>query len=178
MWASYLFGKPLPQAITGSDLLPAICKYGASRSLTVALMGGPPGAAHAAGERLAAQYLGIKIVWTYCPPLGFETDAEQSRFIESEIARTDPDVLFVGVGAPKQENWMFTHKSRIRTGVMLGVGAAIEFTAGTLPRAPKWMRRVGLEWAFRLLHDPRRLALRYFRDLRFFVIVFRQLIRK
>lgn len=174
LWASYLLGKPIPQSVTGSDLLPALCKYGASQSLKVALIGGPPGSAAAAGKRLVDAYPGLNVVWTYCPPLGFENDSLQSDFIVSEISRTDPDLVFVGVGAPKQEKWIHAHKGRIRTGVMLGIGAAIEFTAGTLPRAPKWMRRVGLEWAFRLLSDPKRLAIRYFRDLRFFSIIMHQ----
>lgn len=105
LWASHLLGKPLPQSVTGSDLLPALCKYGASQSIKVALIGGPPGTAAAAGRRLVETYPGVNVVWTYCPPLGFEHDARQSDFIVGEISRTDPDLVFVGVGAPKQEKW-------------------------------------------------------------------------
>jgi N-acetylglucosaminyldiphosphoundecaprenol N-acetyl-beta-D-mannosaminyltransferase len=176
LWASHLLGTPLPQAVTGADLLPGLCKYGASSGLRVALLGGPPGTAETAGQRLEAAYPGLQVVWTYCPPLGFDSDAKESALIVKQVHDANVDILFVGVGAPKQEKWMFAHKAMIKTGVMLGIGAAIEFTAGSLPRAPKWMRTLGLEWAFRLAHDPRRLAVRYARDLKFFGIVGRQFV--
>lgn len=178
LWASHLLGTPLPQTVTGSDLLPGLCKYGAPTRLRVALLGGPPGTAATAGQRLEAAYPGLQVVWTYCPPMGFDVDPSESALILRQVNEANVDILFVGVGAPKQEKWIFAHKAAIKAGVILGIGAAIEFTAGTLPRAPKWLRAFGLEWAYRLAHDPRRLALRYLRDLRFFVIVGRQLVAK
>ena len=174
LWASRWLGSALPQTVTGADLLPALCKYGAAAGLRIALIGGPPNAAELAGRNLEVRYPGLQVVWTNCPPLGFERSKDESEKIVDELNHRNVDIVFVGVGAPKQEKWMFQHRKALRVGVMLGIGAAIEFAAGTLPRAPKLFRYLGLEWAFRLVHDPRRLAVRYLRNLRFFFIIYRQ----
>ncbi len=178
LWASYLLGTPLPEVVTGADLMPALCQAGAGLGLKIAIIGGPPGSAELAGKNLVARYPGIRVEWTYCPPMGFEKDPHQSDFIVSSLNERDVDLVFVGVGAPKQEKWIHLHQSRLRVGVLLGIGAAIEFVAGTLPRAPKFMRRLGLEWLFRLWQQPRRLFIRYFKDTFFAVIVLRQLLKK
>jgi N-acetylglucosaminyldiphosphoundecaprenol N-acetyl-beta-D-mannosaminyltransferase len=161
-WASHILGTPLPEVITGADMMPALCRLGAARGLRVALVGGPPGSAE------------LQIVWAYCPPIGFDRDRAASKLIVDELNSLDCDLVFLGVGAPKQEKWILNHSRELRVGVLLGIGAAIEFVAGTLPRAPRILRRIGLEWAFRLWHVPRRLAKRYLKDLFFVVIVGRQ----
>lgn len=178
LWASKLLGTPLPEVVTGADLLPALCKFGANAGCRVALVGGPPGSAELARENILQAYPGIQVVWAYCPPLGFERNAEVNRKIIQTLNNLDCDLVFIGVGAPKQEKWIFANYSQLRVGVLLGVGAAIEFVAGTVPRAPKIFRRFGLEWSFRLFHDPKRLGKRYFKDLYFFVIVFRQWVQR
>jgi N-acetylglucosaminyldiphosphoundecaprenol N-acetyl-beta-D-mannosaminyltransferase len=96
--------------------------------------------------------------------LGFETDQEESRRILSRIAAVSPDLLIVGLGAPKQEIWTHRHCHEIRAKVAICAGATIDFLAGKKRRSPRWMRRLGLEWFYRVLTEPRRLAGRYARD--------------
>ena len=178
LWASYLLRNPLPDVITGADLMPALCKEAASMDLRIALVGGPPGTAEKAGENLKRKYPGLTLAWTHCPPFGFEKSPTETDQIIRRLNELDVDLVFLGVGAPKQEIWIHQNRGRLKVGVLLGIGAAIEFMAETLPRAPKLMRRLGLEWVFRLYHDPKRLALRYLKDLYFVVIVARQILKK
>lgn len=178
LWASYILGTPLPAIITGADLMPALCKAGCADNLRIALVGGPENTAKKAGENLMAKYPGLDVVWTHCPNLGFEKDPIQTMEIVNRLNELSPDLVFLGVGAPKQEIWMHQNQHLLKVGVLLGIGAGIEFIAGSLPRAPKIMRRLGLEWLFRLYHDPKRLSVRYFRDLYFLVIILKQFITK
>ena len=158
--------------------MPALCKAGAKSGIRIAIVGGPPGVAELAGSIIQNRYPGAKVVWTYCPPLGFEkSEAESTRICEA-LNQADVDFVFLGVGAPKQEKWMAAHQARLNVGVILGIGAAIEFVAGTAPRAPKLWRTLGIEWAYRLVNDPKRLSKRYLKDLYFAVIVLRQLFSK
>lgn len=177
LWASRFLGDSLPEVITGADLLPALCKEAALRRLRIALIGGPPGTAQQAAQNLMRQYPDLEVGFVHCPPLGFENNDIQTTEIIERLNQSEIDLVFLGVGAPKQEIWIFRNRSRIKVGALLGVGAAIEFQAGSLPRAPKIFRRLGLEWLFRLYHDPKRLGVRYFRDLYFFVIVLKQFLK-
>ena len=106
----------------------------------------------------------MRVVGTYSPPLGFEADPVQNARILELIAAARPQVLIVGLGAPKQELWVHRHRTQLAARVALCLGATIDFLAGETPRAPKWMRGAGLEWTFRVASEPRRLAWRYFRD--------------
>ena len=106
----------------------------------------------------------MQVVGTYSPPLGFEKDPKQNQSILQMVATAKPDVLIVGLGAPKQELWVHAHRDQITAPVALCVGAAIDFLAGEKPRAPRWVRRLGFEWLHRLASEPRRLAFRYLRD--------------
>jgi N-acetylglucosaminyldiphosphoundecaprenol N-acetyl-beta-D-mannosaminyltransferase len=144
----------------------------------VFLLGGMPGVAQRAAANLIGTYPGLRIVGTLCPPLGFEHDAAQNDDIVQAIRASDADLIFVCLGSPKQEVWIDKHLARFDKGVFLGVGAAIDFCAGTVQRAPQWMRRSGLEWAYRLSQEPRRLIGRYTKDLYFFVLVARELARR
>lgn len=177
-WASHVLGTPIPEVVTGADLLPELCKHGAQLNLKVAIIGGPPGSADLAGRNLRELYPGIQILWTYCPPMGFEKSIQESQTITAQLNALDLDLVFIGVGAPKQEKWIYNHRSQLRVGALLGIGAAIEFTAGTLNRAPKLMRKMGLEWLFRLTQDPKRLFWRYLRDVSFLKIVISQMLRR
>ncbi len=178
LWASQVLGTPLPTVVTGADLMPALCKKGSSQKIRIALVGGPPHTAHTAGENLTRSYPGLEVVWTHCPPLGFEKNPSQTMEIVNHLNQLSPDLVFLGVGAPKQEIWIHRNQHLLKVGVLLGIGAGIEFVAGTLPRAPRIMRRLGIEWLFRLYHDPKRLSVRYFKDLYFFVIILKQYFRK
>jgi N-acetylglucosaminyldiphosphoundecaprenol N-acetyl-beta-D-mannosaminyltransferase len=120
--------------------------------------------AERAARRIAAKWPGVSVVGTYSPPLGFENDTAEKERILQRIAGAAPDVVLVGLGAPKQELWTHKHHSRIAAKVVLCVGATIDFLAGEKRRSPRWMRRVGLEWLHRACSEPRRLARRYAKD--------------
>lgn len=178
VWASRLLGTPLKERVTGSDLMPRLCGIAAQRRLKVFLLGGMPGVADRAAANLIKAFPGLRVTGTLCPPLGFEHDPDQNTEIVHAIRQSDADLVFVCLGSPKQEVWIDKHLSRFDKGVFLGVGAAIDFCAGTVQRAPQWMRRTGLEWLYRLSQEPRRLIGRYTKDLYFFVLVARELARR
>ncbi|MEZ5673154.1 MAG: WecB/TagA/CpsF family glycosyltransferase [Thiotrichaceae bacterium] len=129
--------------------------------------------AQLAADKLQAQYTGLKVAGLYSPPFGFEKDAQECEKIIELINHCEPDILFVGLGSPKQERWIAQYQSRLKVGVMLGIGAAIAFAAGVEKRAPVLMQKMGLEWFHRLAHNPRRLGGRYLQDFSFFKIVYR-----
>jgi N-acetylglucosaminyldiphosphoundecaprenol N-acetyl-beta-D-mannosaminyltransferase len=169
VWASRLLRRPVPERVTGADLVPALFDAAsAARPLTAYLLGALPGVAERAASRVARQWPHVRITGTYSPPFGFERDTAESAAILDRIAAAEPDVLVVGLGAPKQECWVRAHRDRLRAGVALCVGATIDFLAGEKARAPVWMRRCGLEWFHRMLSEPRRLVRRYARDARIF----------
>ncbi|HUG92324.1 MAG TPA: WecB/TagA/CpsF family glycosyltransferase [Planctomycetaceae bacterium] len=169
VWASRLLKKPVPERVTGADLVPALFDAArADRPLTTYLLGALPGVAERAAAAVEAKWPHVRVVGTYSPPLGFERDEAENEAILGRVAAVNPDLLVVGLGAPKQECWVHAHRDRIRAGVALCVGATIDFLAGEKSRAPVWMRRSGLEWLHRVLTEPRRLARRYARDARIF----------
>ena len=175
VWLSRLQQQCLPERVTGADLLPAICERAASQGVGVFLLGGPPGVAKAAAETLKKKHVDL-IVGEYCPPFGFENDNLENQKIVNLINSRAPGVLFVGVGSPKQELWIDRFRGHLNVGICLGVGAAIEFQAGLLKRAPVWMRRSGTEWVYRMLSDPRRLVKRYASNAAFLLVVIREII--
>lgn len=164
IWASRLLGQPLKERVTGADLLPAVCGMAAASGASVYLLGGQEGVGELAAKNLSARYPGLKIAGTYSPPLGFERDPEEQRRIAARINRARPDILAVGLGAPKQELWTAAHRHHLDFGVALCIGAAADFAAGTLERAPRWMQQHGLEWLWRLAREPKRLWKRYLVD--------------
>ncbi|HEY0826413.1 MAG TPA: WecB/TagA/CpsF family glycosyltransferase, partial [Ramlibacter sp.] len=178
VWASRLLGTPVKERVTGSDLMPRLCELAAQRKLKVFLLGGAQGVAARAADNLVRANPGLVIAGTSCPPWGFERDPEQNAKVVQAVRDGGADLVFVCLGAPKQEVWIMRNLGSFDRGVFLGVGAAVDFCAGTLRRAPKWMQRAGLEWLYRLAKDPRRLAVRYARDLFFFVLVARELWRR
>lgn len=174
VWASRLLRPSLPERVAGSELMPLICAAAPARGLKIFLLGAPPGVAEEAKRRLEAQHPGIRIVGCYAPPLGFEREPAAEEAIIRLLREADADIIFVGLGAPKQELWMHRAHRRLDHGVMLGIGAAIDFCAGNVKRAPTWMQRSGLEWFYRLIQEPRRLAKRYLRDTLIVWIVLRE----
>ena len=163
VWAARLLEQPLPERVAGSDLVPRL--FAASgTSLRVFLLGAEPGVAELAASQIAHQWSGVHVVGTYSPPVGFENDAAENDRIISAINSAAPDLLIVGLGAPKQEIWVHRHHRQLRANVVICAGATIDFLAGHRRRSPVWMRRVGLEWLYRLGAEPRRLAGRYARD--------------
>jgi N-acetylglucosaminyldiphosphoundecaprenol N-acetyl-beta-D-mannosaminyltransferase len=165
--ASRLLGRPLPERVAGSDLAPAMFKHAAAQGdgvLRVFLLGAAPGVAERAAANITSRWNNIQIVGVLSPPLGFERDANENQRILTAVAATKPDLLIVGLGAPKQELWIQAHADRLQAKVALCIGATIDFLAGEKRRAPRWMRRIGLEWIHRLSSEPGRLAKRYLRD--------------
>lgn len=165
--ASRLLGRALPERVAGSDLAPRLFDHAQKRGgqpLRLFLLGAGPGVADRAAEKIATRWTNVETVGTYCPPLGFENDDAENHRILDLIAAAKPDVLLIGLGAPKQELWISRRHREIDARVALCVGATIDFLAGEKKRSPRWLQRLGLEWAHRLCSEPRRLASRYARD--------------
>jgi N-acetylglucosaminyldiphosphoundecaprenol N-acetyl-beta-D-mannosaminyltransferase len=131
--------------------------------LRVYLLGAAPGVAARAARRIHATWNSVRVVGFRSPPLGFEHCPKENAAILASIEGAEPDLLIIGLGAPKQELWVHAHRSQLRAKVAICAGATIDFLAGERHRAPVWMRRSGLEWLHRLLSEPRRLARRYAR---------------
>ena len=165
VWASRLLGRRLPARVPGSELVPALFDAAnPDQPLSVYLLGAGPGVAERAADRIHRDWPGVRVTGTYSPPFGFERDTDETNKILSQIADASPQVLVVGLGAPKQELWVHQHHKDIAAGVALCVGATIDFLAGEKARAPHWMQRSGLEWLHRMASEPKRLAGRYARD--------------
>lgn len=161
--------SPLPERVAGSDLVPALMsRWSGQRALRVFLLGAAPGVAETAAASISARYGEVNICGTYSPPLGFEqSEVENEQTIRNVNACT-PDVLVVGLGAPKQEIWLHRFACRLNTKVAIAAGGTIDFFAGVQRRAPVWMQRCGMEWFHRLIMDPRRLGKRYLRNAMLF----------
>ncbi|MCO5165843.1 MAG: WecB/TagA/CpsF family glycosyltransferase [Planctomycetes bacterium] len=175
LWASRLLGTPLREKVSGSDLFIRFAGVAARRRYRLFFLGGRLGAAERAAEVLAARHPGLLVCGVESPPLGFDRDPAANRRVLEQVRAARPDVLFVGLGAPKQEKWI--HRWRLDAGapVSIGVGVSFEFAAGMVRRAPPWMQRAGLEWAWRLLMEPTRLWRRYLvEDPRFLALFARQ----
>ncbi len=164
--AARLLRKRLPERVAGSDLVPALCEEAqkSNRPLRLFLLGAMPGVGERAKANIERRWPNVEVVGVYSPPLGFETSDAENANILRQIAGAQPDVLIVGLGAPKQELWVHRHRDAIAAPAALCVGATIDFLAGEKKRAPLWMRRLGLEWLHRAASEPRRLARRYARD--------------
>lgn len=164
MWIAEAYGTPFLQKIPGSDIMPAVCKVAAKKGLSIFLCGGEEGVADSAAANLRKRYKKIKIVGTASPDFGFENDDKKINELIKAINKANPDILVLGLGSPKQEKLIYSYRNQMKFGVALPVGAAIDFVAEEVTRAPKWMRKVGLEWFYRFLQEPGRLFRRYFID--------------
>jgi N-acetylglucosaminyldiphosphoundecaprenol N-acetyl-beta-D-mannosaminyltransferase len=178
VWASKLLREPLKERVTGADLMPRLCKAASEQGLKVFILGGKSGVPEEAARRLQAAYPGLMVAGAYSPPFGFEREPAENDAIVKMVAASDADLVFVGLGAPKQELWMHRHLSRFDKGVFLGIGAAVDFCAGQVKRAPNWMQLAGLEWMFRWSQDPSRLTKRYLRDFYVFVVLGKEIYRR
>lgn len=161
LWAARFLGTPLRGRVNGTDLFEQLCEVAAEKQLSVFLLGGRPGAAQMAAKVLTNRHPSLDIVGTYCPPYGFESDEIEVARINQMIRSAKPHLLFVGLGAPKQEYWMYEHCKEVGVPVSLGIGVSFEFVAGAVKRAPRWMQKLGLEWLFRFISEPKRLWQRY-----------------
>jgi N-acetylglucosaminyldiphosphoundecaprenol N-acetyl-beta-D-mannosaminyltransferase len=159
--ASRFLGFPLPERVTGGDLMERMCAEAAHYGFRVFFLGGLLGAAAMAAHHLCSRYPGLQICGTYCPPVGFEHDPSEMERMRRAIADATPDLICVAFGAPKQEIWMQQNREQLHVGAMMAVGAALDTQAGLRRRAPRWIQAIALEWLFRLAMEPRRLWRRY-----------------
>lgn len=159
-WAAKLSGRDIPGRIPGASLFWTLAREAALRGRSVLLVGGLPTAGELAAKNLT-DTLPDLVVGHYCPPMGFEDDPREMMALRREIRNHKPDLVYVGLGAPKQERLMSILHSEFPSTWFFGFGGAIDFAAELVPRAPEWMQREGLEWVFRLAVEPRRLARRY-----------------
>jgi N-acetylglucosaminyldiphosphoundecaprenol N-acetyl-beta-D-mannosaminyltransferase len=168
VWWSRLVGFSQARRVCGSDLLDAVCDYGLQRGYRHYFYGASPEVLELLTDRLRRRHPGLIIAGSRSPPFRSLTAVEDAEHIAA-INEARPDFVWVGLGMPKQEKWMVGHLGKINATALLGVGAAFDFHAGTKPRAPVWMQHSGLEWLFRLMTEPRRLARRYLIDNSLFV---------
>lgn len=174
VWATRIAGVPSARQARGVDVTDTLCRRAARRGLRVGLYGSSTAVLEGVGEALTSLHPGLDIVYVYAPPFRELTEEEDAAVVE-DICAAAVEILFVGLGCPKQERWMMAHRDRLDC-LMLGVGAAFEMLAQVRPTAPRWVQRLGLEWLLRLASDPRRLWRRYAKyNLRFLVLVGRQL---
>ena len=159
VWASVLKRRPLPERVTGADLFPALCARAEARGYRVFLLGAAPGVAAEAATRLLACHKGLQVVGVESPPFR-ELKPDEHADLAGRI-RARPDLLFVAFGQPKGERWLAEHMAELGVPVSVQVGAALDFMAGRVRRAPRLIQKLGLEWAYRLYCEPRRLFLRY-----------------
>lgn len=179
LWAAKFLGTPLREKISGSDLFPKLCEVAAQKGWRVFFLGGRPGAAAKSAVVLKNRYPKLIVSGTYSPDFGFEKDPIYNDKIIQMIQHAKPDILFIGLGTPKQENWADKYKDICKVPVSIGIGAGFEFVAGMVKRAPAWMQKTGLEWFWRLLMEPGRLWKRYLvDDMQFFRLVLKQKLGK
>ena len=171
VWASRLLGTPLPGKISGSDLLLPMARAAGQKGRSIYLLGGAPAVAEAAARRLENE--GALICGLESPSIDL---AESQDELVARIAAARPGLVLVALGCPKQELWIHRHRAILKPAVLVGIGASLDFLAGRIRRAPPWISRAGMEWAFRLALEPRRLARRYLiNDPKFVGILLRTL---
>lgn len=164
IWISKWYKTPIKEKISGSDLFPRVCQLAANKNYTMYLLGAAEGVADTAAKNLMKKYPGLNVVGTYSPPFGFEKNEQEMNKIKTQIQEVHPDILIVGLGCPKQEKFMYYHCKELGVPISFGLGASIDFEAGNIKRAPKWMSNHGLEWLYRFSKEPKRLFKRYFVD--------------
>jgi N-acetylglucosaminyldiphosphoundecaprenol N-acetyl-beta-D-mannosaminyltransferase len=161
IWASRLRGTALPERVAGASLIWTLSAAAAADRRSIYLLGGDPGAADRAAEVLAGRYPGLRPAGTLCPEPGFEVDPARLAAVCAEVVAARPDIVYAGLGFPKQERLIARLAPALPATWFVGCGAAIGFAAGTHRRAPQWMQRTGLEWLHRLGTEPTRLFRRY-----------------
>lgn len=164
IWISKLYHRPIKEKISGSDLVPVLCKTAAEKNYSIFIIGGKDGVAEKAKENLERNYPGISVKGTYSPPIGFEKDEEELKKINDMISLSHPDILIACFGCPKQEKWIYENYHKYDVAVSVCAGATVDFLAGNVKRAPRWMSDHGLEWFYRFLQEPKRMFKRYFID--------------
>jgi N-acetylglucosaminyldiphosphoundecaprenol N-acetyl-beta-D-mannosaminyltransferase len=160
VWVGRLRGRRGVGRVYGPDLTLLLCEWAAREGRACYFYGGAPGVAEELAKRLAALFPSLRVVGTESPPFRPLSPEEDEETV-ARLNASGADIVFLGLGCPKQERWMADHRSRLTAPALVGIGAAFDFLTGRLRQAPRWMMRVGLEWLFRLSQEPRRLWRRY-----------------
>ncbi len=163
VWLARLLGAAMPERVAGADLIPAMLRVMSEAGARVFLLGGEHGVAEEAAVRMRGSYPGVVVAGTFEPPRAAIEDMDNAEIL-ARIDGSRPDVLLVAFGHPKQERWIDMHRERLPVSVAIGVGCVLDLMAGRSRRAPTWMQKAGLEWAFRLRQEPKRLFWRYLTD--------------
>lgn len=175
MRGSRLAGIHLREGVAGRLLVEPMCELAAKEGWSVYILASVGDVASVAAGKLMKKYPGLRVVGARSPSMKFGSDEEEAEMILNEIQGLAPDILFLGVGAPKSEKWIFRYRDRLPSHVAIAVGYAFDVIAGRMRECPRWLTRTGMEWAYRLLVEPRRLWRRYLiRDPKFFALILRQ----
>ncbi len=178
LMAARFYGQTLRERVAGVDMFQQLCRLAARDGLRVCLLGGRPGSAELAREALERQFPGL-LCATYCPPQGFEHSVSALADVDEAVRAAKPDLLFVALGAPKQEYWIAERGLKLAVPVCIGVGGSFEMVAGVVKRAPGWLQDAGCEWLYRFYQEPRRMWRRYLiGNAQFAAIVLRQRMRR
>ena len=165
---------PIKEKVSGSDLFPKVCEMASKNNYSIFLLGAAEGVAEKAAENLCKKYRNLKVAGVYSPSYGFEKNQKEINKILEIINEARPDILAVGLGAPKQEKFIYKYKEKLNVPISLAIGASIDFEAGNIKRAPRWMQKNGLEWLYRLCKEPKRMFKRYIiDDLKIFSLYFK-----
>ena len=164
VWIAKWHKHPVKAKISGSDMVPELCKVAAEKGYSLFIIGGAEGIAEKAKENLERDLPGINVVGTYSPPFGFEKDERELEKINAMISAAHPDLVIACFGCPKQEKWIYENYEKYDGTVSVCAGATVDFLAGNVNRAPVWMSEHGLEWLYRFSQEPKRLFKRYFID--------------
>ena len=172
IWIGKYYGITIKEKISGSDLFPLLCELAAKRNYKMFFLGAAEGVASEAARKLKKRYKGLNVVGTYSPPYGFVKDELELEKIYNMLNESKPDILIVGLGCPKQEKFIYRSREKYNIPVSIGLGASLDFEAGNIKRAPRWMSNIGLEWLYRITQDPKRMLKRYLlTDLKIFFIM-------
>ena len=161
VWASWLYRNPIKEKVSGSDLFPELCNLAAKRHYTMFFLGAKEGVAVKAAEKLKKIYPELEIAGCYAPPLGFENDAKELKKIETLIKSAKPHILVLALGCPKQEIIAYQYRNLLEVPLTICWGATLDFAAGKVKRAPRWMANAGFEWLYRIYQEPSRMFKRY-----------------
>lgn len=172
LWTSKLKRTPLKQKISGSDILPTLGDHFAEKKYKLFFLGGEEGIAEKAKDNLQKVFNDLNVVGCYSPPYGFEKSMEENAKLISLLKKAKPDILFVGLGAPKQELWISQYYKEYDVPISIGIGGTFDLLSGNLRRAPKLIQKLGLEWFWRLIQEPGRLWKRYIIEDSMFILLF------
>jgi len=168
VWLGKMRGYKNIKRVYGPELMEEVCVISAKSGYKNYLYGSTQEVLGKLKERLAKRYPGLIISGIFSPPFRQLSKEEDDKIVE-DINNSNPDIIWVGLGSPKQDLWMYEHRDRLNAPLMIGVGAAFDFLAGTKPQAPRWIRGNGFEWLFRLVTEPKRLWHRYLIDYPLFI---------